>query len=112
MRGSRPAAPPQSGIKWADCMEWIGAIEEGHNLGVVIEVTRELGKEGPELQTKVIAYKPTVGPRNGATHQKMMRWPCKTHKTWLGLVLYLLVSLDDEIEAGEALDGLFSASAS
>jgi len=57
----------------------------------------------------VSGYKGDASPDEAPYDQKSLVWPTASHKTVLGALLWLLLTIDDDLTASAALDGKRSA---
>jgi len=103
------AREPRSNIKMADLAEWLKDLKAAHNVEVAI--TMELSGYDELAMWRFMV---SAGVQDGRgdyrpLSQKSLVWPTASHKTVLGALLWLLVSLEDDIEADAALTGVRSA---
>ena len=97
------ARPPAANITMADLAEWWKSISAEH--GVQIRATWDLtGVDELALWRFTISvYKGVWTDKSVPFDQKSLVWPTASHKTVLGALLWLLVTVDDSLSATEAL---------
>jgi hypothetical protein len=99
------ARPPAANIKMADLAEWWKDISASH--GVRIQVTWEMTglDELAMWRFTVRTFKAGTDAGGAPYDVKSLVWPTANHKTVLGALLWLLLTVDDELLATEALTG-------
>src|SRR5256885_14945268 len=97
------AREPASNIKMQDLEEWWKDISATH--GVHIRVVWELTgvDELSMWRFTVKAYKGVYNQNSVPFDAKSLVWPTSSHKTVLGALLWLIITLDDSLDATEAL---------
>lgn len=103
------ARPPAANVNMADLADWWTDISATH--GVRVRVTWELtGSDELALwRFCVTAYKPLSNTPNEVWCEKSLVWPTASHRTVLGALLWLLMTIDDDLSADAALATMRSA---
>lgn len=103
------AREPAANIKMADLAEWWVDISSAHGVRLAVEWELSGSDDLALWRFTVRAYRPLSEAPNVPFDTKSLVWPTASHKTVLGALLWLLVTIDDDLSAGEALAGMRSA---
>ena len=103
------ARPPAANVNMKDLEAWWKEISVEH--GVQLRVTWDLsGRDDLAFwRFTVTAYRGTWDEYSTPLDQRTLVWPTASHKTVLGALLWLLITIDDSLTASAALAGLASA---
>jgi hypothetical protein len=87
-----------------DVINWWVVMEEEFHLKVRLEAqVVPLHKGGWGVCWRALAFKPSLGPEKGYEFTTAMTWPTMSHKSLGGFLAALLIDLEDQMAAGEAL---------
>lgn len=81
-------------------------VQGTHNRIITVTIETEPGKDKqPRAKLICRAYKPEEYANRVAEYQSRLQWPTSSHKTVLGAMMWLLGDVENQIEAGDALEG-------
>jgi hypothetical protein len=93
-----------------DLAHWLLALNTGGYGNARLELEAHAGRSGSVgLLVTVSVAKPTSPNDEGARTSATMAWPCRTHKSVLGLAVYLCRAVEQQIEADQALESVKAA---
>ena len=103
------AREPAANITMADLADWWFTIKREHAVELRVTWTLSGSDELARWSFTIEAYN-TPGECKGVPYdQKTLSWPTASHKTVLGALLWLLVTIEDDLTASSALDAIRSA---
>jgi len=109
-RGAKMAArEPAANITMADIAEWVQSIYREHKAVVVINLHMAGSDELAHWVFTVITYADQWKKGDEPLMEQSLVWPTTSHKTVLGALMWLLITIDDGLTASAALDALASA---
>jgi len=99
---------PKAPVLMQDVIAWWQQLQSEH--GDEIELVWKLTgtEENPFVRINMIARNPAIGGKGEIKAEKSLVWPTGSHRTVLGAVLWLFISLDDEYTADDALASMVS----
>jgi hypothetical protein len=99
------ARPPAANVTMADLAEWWADISATHAVKLRVEWNLTGFDELAMWRFTVKAFRGEGTPDELPYDQKSLVWPTASHKTVLGALLWLLMTVEDELTASEALTG-------
>ena len=103
------AREPSANITMADISEWVQGIYNEHKADVVITLHMAGADELAHWVFTVKTYADAFDKGPDPIMEQSLVWPTASHKTVLGALLWLLITIDDALTASEALGRLASA---
>lgn len=97
------AREPSSNITMADLSEWWKHIEVEHKVGMRSDWQMSGHDDLAHWRFTVAVWRGEINPMVQPYTVKSLVWPTASHKTVLGAILWLLMGIDDELTASEAL---------
>ena len=99
------ARPPASNVRMKDLAEWLKDLKAGH--GVAVNISMALsGFDELAMWRFVVTYgKEDKRGEYVPLGEKSLVWPSASHATVLGALLWLLISISDDVDADAALAG-------
>jgi len=99
------ARPPAANIRMADLAEWLKDLKAGHNVDVRITMELSGFDELAMWRFSVHYGKEDTKGNYCPLGTKSLVWPTASHTTVLGALLWLLVTISDDVVADDALAG-------
>ena len=103
------AREPAAHITMADIAEWVQSIRAEHGADVVIALHMAGSDELAHWIFTVKTWQGVYKPDDEPVMEQSLVWPTSSHKTVLGALMWLLVTIDDGLTASAALSDLASA---
>jgi hypothetical protein len=91
-------------VSMFDVMTWWEAVETEHGVVLTIDMGLAGLGGGGRLTVSVKAHKPSNDAHEPLIAEARLSWPTASHKTVLGLFVYLITSVERQLEASEALE--------
>jgi len=103
------ARPPAANVRMQDLGEWLKDLKAGHGVDVHIGMALS-GFDELAMWRFTVTYGKTDDKGDYCPlGEKSLVWPTASHKTVLGALLWLLISISDDVEADAALARMRSA---
>ena len=97
------ARAPASNVTMADLAEWWQVLVATYGMDVGLIWSMTGSDELATWRFDLVANPPGANPYSEPLFQNSLVWPTASHKTVLGAVLWLLVGLEDQMQAHQAL---------
>lgn len=90
-------------VSMLDLLAWWEAGEREHNRVITLELSLTGIGPGKRLSVVARASKPSLDPRPAPECEARLSWPTASHKTVMGLMMYLMMQLELQMEAEDEL---------
>lgn len=97
------ARMPASNITMADLAEWWSHVETEHKCELRCSWKMSGNDALAHWGFCVAVWKGRYDAEQRPYTEKFLTWPTASHKTVLGAIMWLLIGIDDELTASEAL---------
>lgn len=97
-------------ITMKEVLNWWVELQSEKNDQIEVRMLLTGSPENPMVRIHVIGREPTIGGYGAVKCDKSIVWPTGSHKTVLGALMWLFISMGDDYTADEALTGLLSTS--
>ena len=103
------ARPPASNVVMADLEAWFKEVKTNHDAELRIVMSMSGKDDLAFWRFTVFAYLPDGNGGEREFSRKSLVWPTASHKTVLGSLLWLIITLDDDLTASAVLASASSA---